>query len=349
MKLPTLAHRLHFGRLHTCFDPVHDLTCVLAMHSNVLGPAIGGCRCIMYDSYEAAAIDALKLAHAMSMKAAIHHLPHGGAKMVVIKPKVIHNREGFFQRIGAFVDGFQGSYITAVDSGTNESDMQSIAKTTPHVFCNAHDDHTQSPATLTAQGVLRAIEAAMLHCHKTEDLTHRTFAVQGLGNVGGAVASLLADRGARLIVTDIDAEHVRTIAKRLDAQYVAPERIYEQPCDAFVPCALGGVINPITLPKLVAKIVVGSANNIFENDERDALQAHAQGVLCIPDFVANGGGLMHASGVIRQESNHETLVRIDGIRQTTLNVLEDAAKQNRSPTEVALHLAKQRIQAASHD
>ena len=72
--------------------------------------------------------------------------------------------------------------------------------------------------------------------------------------------------GAKLIVTDIDAEKVQAGRRGAGATAVAPDAIYDQAADVFAPCALGATINDDTLPRLKVEIIAGGANNQLAED-----------------------------------------------------------------------------------
>jgi len=124
-------------------------------------------------------------------------------------------------------------------------------------------------------------------------------AIQGLGNVGSALAKLLLADGAGLLVGDIDGKRIKAIA--MDSQclnrceVVSREDIYAVTCDVFSPCALGAVLNPETIPRLGCSIVAGSANNQLEVEVRDARSLSDRGILYAPDMVINAGGVSNAA------------------------------------------------------
>src|SRR2546423_865723 len=132
-------------------DESVQLKAIIAIHSTLLGPALGGCRCIEYPSTEAAAVDAIRLAQGMAYKAAISDLPLGGGKMVLLKPKHIKDKVAYFKAAGRFVDSLNGRYITAVDSGTSVEDMDIIATVTKHVTSTSHGTVSiADPSVMTA-------------------------------------------------------------------------------------------------------------------------------------------------------------------------------------------------------
>ena len=76
-----------FGEVHFKRDKATQLRAIVAIHDSRLGPALGGCRFIEYDTDEAALVDALRLARGMTYKAALAGLAHGGGKSVIIRPE----------------------------------------------------------------------------------------------------------------------------------------------------------------------------------------------------------------------------------------------------------------------
>jgi len=109
----------------------------------------------------------------------------------------------------------------------------------------------------------------------------------------------LSSAGARLIVSDVDEAKTRRVVKELEAVSVKTDDIYSADADILAPCALGGIINDLTIPQLKVAIVCGGANNqLLETRHGDALES--RGILYAPDYVANGGGVL--SGSVRLES-----------------------------------------------
>ena len=193
------AELMGFGDIHICTDTDTGLRAIIAIHNTNLGPALGGCRCVPYPSSNEAIIDAMRLAHGMSYKAAIAGIAHGGGKSVLMKPAVIKDREAYFESFGRFVDTLGGRYITAVDSGTQVSDMDVIARQTQYVASTSKKlGGKGNPSPYTALGVLRGIQAAVLHKLHRDSLEGIHVAIQGAGNVGYSLAKQLSDLGAKI-------------------------------------------------------------------------------------------------------------------------------------------------------
>jgi leucine dehydrogenase len=190
--------------------------------------------------------------------------------------------------------------------------------------------------------VFRAIQASAKERWGREDVTDRTVAVQGCGHVGYFVAKDLHEAGAKLIVTDIDAERVRRAVAEFGARTVAPEEIYGVQADIFAPCALGAIINDKTIPQLRVEVVAGAANNqLLEERHGDMLEE--RGILYAPDYVANAGGVINVYSELAGWTSARSFRKADEIYDTVLKVFS-IAKQDRVPTyQAADRLAEQRI------
>src|SRR3712207_156242 len=131
----------------------------------------------------------------------------------------------------------------------------------------------------------------------TPDLAGRSVALQGLGAVGYEALRLLVEAGARVVVADVDEEKVRRAQGEFGVEAVPAEDIYDQDVGIFGPYALGAVINDRTIPKLKAKVVAGSANNVLA-EERHGTQLEERGICYAVDFVANSGGTVYDEEVV---------------------------------------------------
>lgn len=330
-------------RLHFCHDPETGLKAIIAIHSTLRGPAIGGCRFIHYNDDDAAITDALRLARGMSYKAALAGLPHGGAKAVIIKPASDFNRAGLMQRFGQFVDGLGGEYITAMDSGTQISDMDQIQKSTSFVTCT---QNTGDPSPHTALGVFEGIKASVRFKLNRSSLKGVHVSIQGLGHVGYEVARLLHQAGAKLTVTDIDQVRVTQCEKNFNAASVSPDQIYAVDADVFCPCGLGAIINDTTLPKLRVSIIAGSANNQLAEEKHGDLLA-AQDILYAPDYLINAGGLIFVALQYSKQNSREIRQKVIQIGDSLTQLYQNAAQTKRGVHRLANHQAEQIISASN--
>ncbi|HYD17800.1 MAG TPA: Glu/Leu/Phe/Val dehydrogenase dimerization domain-containing protein, partial [Patescibacteria group bacterium] len=241
-------------------DKETGMRAIIALHSTVLGPALGGCRLWAYENDEAAVKDVLRLSKGMTYKAAITGLPLGGGKSVMIGDKKTKTAD-MMRAMGRAVDAMGGRYIVAEDVGTTVEDMSHINSMTRHVVGISHGAGSGDPSPTTALGVFTGLKAAVRFRLGRNDLKGLKVAVQGLGNVGYNLCRHLHEAGAQLFVTDMAPDRVDMASREFGAMPVALNSIYDVDADVFAPCALGGIINDETLPRLKAKVVAGAANN----------------------------------------------------------------------------------------
>jgi leucine dehydrogenase len=343
MKLfDTLAEMGH-EEIVMCSDASIGYKGILAVHSTKLGPALGGTRFWQYATDEEAITDALRLSRGMTYKNAVAGLHLGGGKSIIIGDNKTKDREKIFRAHGRFVETLGGRYITAEDVGTNTKDMSYVQLETKHVAGLAGKSGDPSP--VTAHGVFRAVEASANRKWGSDSLKGKTVAVQGCGSVGSYLAGELHKAGAKLIVSDIDAAKTARVEKATGAKVVQGEAIFSADADIFSPCALGGIINDKTIPKLKVQIVAGGANNqLLEERHGDELQR--RGILYAPDYVANAGGVINVYGEVVGWDAQRALDKADDIYDTILKVF-DIAEAKKIPTyEAADRLAEQRLAEA---
>jgi leucine dehydrogenase len=282
-----------YERVVHAIDEACGLNAIVAIHSTVLGPAVGGTRFLPYPSPASAAIDVLRLAEGMTLKAAAAGLDVGGGKAVIVGDPAQLRCPALWRAYAEVVDVLGGAYHAAEDVGTTVADMAALRAHTPHVLGLADPDagHDGDPSPFTARGVLAAMRAAWEEETGTRSLEGVRVVVQGVGKVGGALARLLAAEGADVRVCDVDPARADALARAIGARALPPAQALGHPCDVLAPCALGAVLSPATVPALRCRWVVGAANNQLSDDAVAGLLG-ARGIGYVPDFVANAGGLM---------------------------------------------------------
>jgi leucine dehydrogenase len=324
-------------------DAAAGLRAIIALHSTALGPAFGGCRMWPYPSEAEALTDALRLARGMTYKAAICGLPYGGGKSVIIGDPRRAKTPALLRAMGRAVEALGGRYIVADDIGTTLDDLVVMREVTAHTA--AATEAAQAPLAVTAYGVLMAIRAAVPAATGRDRLAGLRVAIQGLGNVGRPLAGYLDEAGAGLIVADLDPARVAQTVRDLGAQAVEPEAIYDQEVDLFAPCALGAVLTDLTIPRLKARIVCGGANNQL------ALPRHAdmlagRGILYVPDYLANAGGVIDFHQERVDDSRAAVLAAVGRIETIAAEVLATAARTGETPQAVADRKVQARLRAA---
>jgi leucine dehydrogenase len=323
---------------------------IVAVHSTVRGPALGGCRVWSYDDARAAMRDALRLSRAMTFKSSVAGLPLGGGKGVVMLPAegtvTPARRRAALQDFGDTVEALGGRYVTAEDVGTSARDMTVIAGVTAHVTgLSRRRGGSGDPSPWTALGVEAAIGVSVEAAFGSASLKGRSVAVIGLGHVGSRVARACAKAGADLLVADIDPAK-QALAAELGARWTSPEKALLADVDVVAPCALGGVLDHDSAPRLRCAVVAGAANNQLADDAVADL-LHARGILWAPDFVANAGGIINIAVELEPGGYdpRRARQRVRGIADTLRRVYADARAIDATPLTAAHELARRNLAA----
>ncbi len=327
-----------------CRDEATGLRALIAIHNSVLGPALGGLRFMVYERESDAVRDVLRLSRGMTFKAAAAGLNLGGGKAVIVGSPAKLKSEALLRRFGRFVEGLSGRYITAEDVGTTVRDMDYVRMETRHVVGLA--DGGGDPSPFTAYGVFVAMRAALKYLTGSESLTGKKVAVSGVGKVGAALVDLLVEAGAKVIVADVSVSAAQAVAgKHSSVELAEPAKIHAVEADVYAPCALGAVLNAETIPQLRCAIVVGAANNQLADEARDGVALKERGVLYVPDFVANAGGLINVAVEYGGEYRRErALAYVENIYSTCLEILKSARETGQTPHQSALLFALNRIE-----
>lgn len=338
-----------------------DTLAITAVHNTNLGPSLGGCRMYKYVSEEAALTDVLRLSRGMTYKNAMAGLPLGGGKAVIVGDFRKDKTEALMEEMGEAVESFDGKYITAEDSGTSEEDMVAMSKKTEHVtglppeYFRGRDfgELGGNPSPLTALGVYRGIRSAVHHRYGGDALMGLKVAIQGIGAVGLELAKLLKQDGVEIFMTDTDEQRLKDAQDTLGgAHIVGLDEIYEVEAEVFAPCAMGGILNDDTIPKLKAHIVAGAANNQLLKAHHD-IQLLDKRILYVPDYVINAGGVICVGYEYFRKSGYnpldfdisrESMVsHVERIGDTVTEILEYAKREAIGTGEAADKLAEERF------
>ncbi len=330
-------------RVLFCSNPDVGLEAIIAVHSTVLGPGLGGVRMWPYGSTEEAFVDVLRLSRGMTYKAAAAGLNLGGGKGVIIGDPKKDKSEALFRAFGRYVESLSGLYITAEDVGTDMEDMEVVHHETRWVTgVSPALGGGGDPSPVTAFGVLQGMKAAAQHKWGDDSLKGKSVAIQGLGSVGSYLAQYLKEEGAKTFGADIDAEAADLAASEHGVEIVPTSEILEVECDVLAPCALGAVLNDKTIPRLRCQIVAGGANNQLA-DDRHGQELHDRGILYAPDFVGNAGGLINVYNELVGYNREVALRMARGIYANMLRVFEISRSQSIPTHRAADRLAEERI------
>jgi leucine dehydrogenase len=325
-----------FEEVRVIDGPRSGLTMAVAVHRTIEGRSLGGCRMWRYASADDAVADVERLARSMTFKAAAAGLRLGGGKGVIALPADASleagRRRDALHDFAELVDSFDGRYVTAQDVGVSLDDIAYVGRFTRHVAGRAA--WAGDPSSYTAHGVEIAIRASL----GGDALGGKRIVVIGLGHVGGELARRLARGGARLALTDLDPAR-RALADELGADWLEPDGALYADADLIAPCALGGILDEASVPRLNAPVVAGAANNQLAHDGVAGL-LHERGVLWAPDFIVNAGGLIAVSDELYGFSDARVERRIAAIGDTLTEVY---ARTTTSTLAAAKELAAERL------
>ncbi|HOC11795.1 MULTISPECIES: Glu/Leu/Phe/Val dehydrogenase dimerization domain-containing protein [Thermomonas] len=343
MMFETLATYGH-EQVVFCHNKDAGLKAIIAIHNTVLGPALGGTRMWPYQSEAEALNDVLRLSRGMTYKNAVAGLNIGGGKAVIIGDPAKDKSEALFRAFGQFVESLGGRYITAEDVGIDVNDMEYVYRETEYVT-GVHQVHGGSgdPSPFTAYGALQGLLATLNRKFGDEDVGKYSYAVQGLGHVGMEYVKLLKERGAKIFVTDINKALVDKAVSEYGAEAVGLDEIYDVPADVYSPCALGGTINPQTLPRLKCKVICGAANNqLADNEIGD--EVVKRGILYAPDYAVNAGGVMNVALELDGYNRERAMRMMRTIYHNLARIYEISDRDGIPTYKAADRLAEERIE-----
>jgi glutamate dehydrogenase (NAD(P)+) len=341
-------------------DPHSGLKAILVVDNVAAGPSIGGVRM----AADASLDECVRLARAMTLKNAMAGLAHGGGKSVIIadprmpeedKTRLIRH---FAQAIRQIED-----YIPGPDMGTNEVSMAIVqdligrAVGLPREVGGIPLDEIGA----TGYGLSIGLEAALPFTDF--ELAGARIVVEGFGSVGMHAALFLAERGVRLVgVSDSRGARLcadgfdltRLIAYKMSGATVGDfdqgvpateDDLISVDCDVWIPAARPDVIREDNVDRMNTKVVIQGAN-IPATPAAERMLAK-RGILVIPDFVANAGGVICASVEYHQGSESQAFNAIaDKVHKNVSEVLQRASANNETPRASALAIATERVQRA---
>lgn len=333
-----------------CNDPSTGLRAIIAIHDTTLGPATGGCRMWPYKSFDEALTDVLRLSKGMTYKCAAADVDFGGGKSVIIGDPRRDKSPELFRSFGKFVDSLNGRFYTGTDMGTTPDDFVHAAKETNCILGLPEEYGGNGDSSIpTSMGVMYGIKASGQVLWGSDQITGKTFAIQGLGKVGYKVAQALLNEGAQLYITDINEEAIQSLIDsnneyKDSIKVVSSNEIYSVHADMFVPCALGGIINDETIEMLKVKAIVGSANNqLLEDRHGEVLQQ--KGILYAPDYIVNAGGLIQVTDELYGSNKERVMKKTQAIYYSLKEVYQHADNENISTSKAANIICERKIEA----
>lgn len=330
-------------------DKRTGLRAIIAIHNTALGRALGGCRMRPYANEAEAVKDVLRLSAGMTRKAAVTGLPFGGGKTVIWADPRTDKSPALLRAFGERLKDFEGRYFTGEDMGMEREDFLIVGERAKNLVGVRKVSRFDSSGEVTAMGVMAALEAAL--ASRGDALEGMRVAVQGLGHVGYTLCRLLREKGASLVLSDLQPERLARAKSEFDAQIVESDAIYSAEIDVFAPCAIGGIVNEDTAPRLKCRYIVGAANNqLSTNAIADELAA--RGVVYVPDYVANAGGLIrvgHEALALQDGRDYDDdvmLKSVYGLSDIVTQILRNAETRGVTPLRAAEDFVLARIAAA---
>lgn len=309
----------------------------IAIHTVLKGRALGGIRLWNYPNEEAVLEDALRLASAMTRKVVMADLPCGGAKCVIWNHEKL-KRKAALIKMAQIIESMKGEFYAGRDLGVTPNDLSIMTKQSDFVV---NENKTGNMSYYTALGLLQAMRAVLKFVHGSETFQGRVISIQGVGEVGSALAKMLAKEKAKLTITDTDRRLAQVVAKKCKATVVEPEEIFTVRCDIFSPCALGGVLDEVHVKRLRAKAVVGAANNQLASAEMGQ-ELMNRGILYAPDYIANSGAIIHGARYILDGKKDNTR-EIKKIYDRILTISAMSRRKNQSANKIADEIVAKKL------
>lgn len=323
------------------YDDATGLRGFVAVHrGGATEPTFGATRLFEYANDEDALRDALRLSRLMSYKSAMAGLPYGGAKAVLIKPKNFSKvRNKFLHSYADKVNVLRGGFITGTDVGLSADDLRVLSKYSPYFVGNGVD--SEIPA---AEGVVRAMRLGVKYLFGQASLRGRSVAIQGIGKMGSAVLEEVYRDGAVVYYADVDQHALAKIRRKYPRAVEVPsDIIHTVPADVYSPCAMAHSLNKKTVAKIRAKLVCGAANNQLASDDMGD-QLHNRGILYLPDYVVNAGGLITVTD--EYEHGGKNSARVRGrlrIIESNVSMLLNRSKRTKAPTHRIANIIAEKI------
>lgn len=324
-------------------DTTVKLRAILAIHSTALGPALGGIRISKYESVQEAVFELIRLSEIMTYKNAAAGLNFGGGHILVVEQEGMVRSEPLFRSLGRFVDSFKGRFIAAEDIGVFEDSMEYIGMETRYITGLPHyGGGSASHSDWGTRSTFLGIKAAAMFRWGKKSIKDKKIIIQGYGRIGTRLAKACKDEKANILIADINPERVKQ-ARTDGFETIDADKVYEEKCDIFSPCAVGAVINPETAAKFRCEIIAGSANNQLLNPE-DELLLKKRNILYAPDFIVSPGGIMAVAEEYLGYNEKRMGRNVGQIYGRLLEILKDAETRNIMAHQAAIDYARRRIE-----
>ena len=297
-------------------------------------PGLGGTREKQWASDAEIVEDVLLLSMGMLYKARFHQLPYVGGK-VGVQLTEDADLDVAYTKVARLVSAFKGRLITTEDMGTDPARMSIMHKAAPSYILGRPiaEGGSGDPSPYTAAGVVSSIEATAAFA-LSRTLNGLDVYVKGVGHVGSEIVRLLLAANARVVLSDVDPARVEPFCHERNVTVVDSDAVVT--ASVFCPCAGGGDVSENFAHDV--KAIVGAANNQLADD---SVAAHlAERVVYVPDWVANGGGLISVAAEHMGRSQAWATKRAEAIGSRVEEMLRIAAATGETPLEVAYRMCE---------
>lgn len=332
-----------------------QLRAIVVVDNTALGPAIGGTRVSPSVSTE----EVLRLARTMTLKNSIAGIPHGGGKAGILADPKSPEKERYFRVFAKMIKELH-EYIPGPDMGSDEEAMAWIYDEIGRA-CGLPEEIGGLPLDKLGATGFGLAECAEVACpYAGIDLKGARVVVQGFGSVGKAAARFLSEKGAVLVAASdtkgtiycaegIDVNKLIDIKQATGAVInyrksicMRPDDIFSLECDILIPAAIPDVIHEDNAYTIRAQLILQGANIPATRIAEEILMK--RGILSVPDFIANAGGVIMAAMEYAKKTEKETFETISSkIKKNTKLVLEKAMQEKILPRAAAEELAKEKI------
>ncbi|MEW6739790.1 MAG: Glu/Leu/Phe/Val family dehydrogenase [Nitrospirota bacterium] len=337
------------------FFPVSNFHAIVVVDNTALGPSIGGVRV----SQDVTIEEVKRLARTMTMKNSIAGLPHGGGKAGIIADPRSPEKEHYFRIFSQAIKDLH-EYIPGPDMGSNEECMAWIYDEIGRATALPEEIGGLPLDKLGATG-FGLSECAEIACPYADiALKGARVAIQGFGSVGKAAAKFLSEKGAIVVAASdtkgsicnpdgLDVKELLDIKEEKGSVIHCKkgtvkkcEELFLTPCDVLIPAATPDVISKENVEGVKAKLILQGANIPITREAEEVL--HKKGILSVPDFIANAGGVIMAAMEYAKKSEKEAFDAIsERIKKNTKLILEKTFKENILPRQAAEAIAKERV------
>lgn len=324
-------------------DKKSKLRGFIAIHNNHLGPAVGGTRFYPYKSEKDAIKDVLRLSRAMSYKCALAGVKYGGGKAVIIGDPEKIKSEGLLISYAKEINKLKGKFSTGEDVGMLEEDVQNLLEHSPYFI--GKKGLAGDPSPYASLSTYYSIKTASRKIFGNTNLKNKKIAIKGIGKVGSELVRLVSKEDAEVYIADIDRKALIKLKKKFPhVKSVNPKLIHKLKVDIYAPCALGNEFTNLNKKQIKAKVICGAANNQLSTSEIGDF-FHENGILYIPDYVVNAGGLINVVDELEPGGYNKKRVdkRIRNIKITVKKIIDYSEKRNIPTVRIADEMAERKL------